>query len=225
MQTTGSVDTRLVPINFVIFLWVKMSTVGYSGVLSLHEQPDTGENETSVFTTVPFTAPDPIFDLTAQYLVDKFPKKVNLGQGTYRDGQGQPWVLPAVKAAKRQLENSNHEYLPILGLQEFRENVPGLILGESSKALAESRVNNSSQGPWSMPVVLTLRPPRSPFVKRYLGQELCICSDISSSPMSLLKPSSTSRSRRGRRIVRYSSTWAYKSDHLTTSIGTRRSST
>lgn len=38
-----------------------------------------------------------IFELTAAYKADKFPKKVNLGVGAYRDNDGKPWVLPVVK--------------------------------------------------------------------------------------------------------------------------------
>jgi hypothetical protein len=37
-----------------------------------------------------------IFQLTAAYAADKFPKKVNLGVGAYRDDDGKPWVLPVV---------------------------------------------------------------------------------------------------------------------------------
>lgn len=38
-----------------------------------------------------------IFQLTAAYKADKYPKKVNLGVGAYRDNNGKPWVLPVVK--------------------------------------------------------------------------------------------------------------------------------
>ena len=92
---------------------------------------------------VPFCPPDAIFDLTRQYLADSNPQKVNLGQGTYRDGAGNPWVLPSVKASKRKLEseNINHEYLPILGLASFRQRACELVLGKESTALQEGRVS------------------------------------------------------------------------------------
>ena len=38
-----------------------------------------------------------IFKLTADYKVDPFPQKVNLGVGAYRDDDSKPWVLPVVK--------------------------------------------------------------------------------------------------------------------------------
>jgi len=41
-----------------------------------------------------------IFQLTAAYKADKFPQKVNLGVGAYRDNDGKPWVLPVVKKVR-----------------------------------------------------------------------------------------------------------------------------
>ena len=38
-----------------------------------------------------------IFKLTAAFKADTYDKKVNLGVGAYRDDNGKPWVLPAVK--------------------------------------------------------------------------------------------------------------------------------
>lgn len=78
-----------------------------------------------------FIPPDAIFALTAQYLADSDPRKVNLGQGTYRDSQGQPWVLPSVNKAREALltQGLNHEYLPILGLASFRDATAKLVLG------------------------------------------------------------------------------------------------
>jgi hypothetical protein len=97
--------------------------------------------EVSIFEDVPFIPPDAIFDLTKKYLADPYEKKVNLGQGTYRDENGNPFVLPSVKEAKRRLENQNHEYLPILGLPEFRKLVTELVLGKNPRALVEKKVS------------------------------------------------------------------------------------
>jgi aspartate aminotransferase len=46
---------------------------------------------------VPLAPPDPIFHLTASYVADPDPNKINLGVGAYRDDSGKPWVLPVVK--------------------------------------------------------------------------------------------------------------------------------
>ncbi|KAJ5409001.1 hypothetical protein N7509_002884, partial [Penicillium cosmopolitanum] len=64
----------------------------------------------------------------------------NLGQGTYKDGGGNLWILPAVRSAKEKTKDSNHEYFPILGVPSFRTLAMDLILGESSAAVREERV-------------------------------------------------------------------------------------
>lgn len=51
----------------------------------------------SHFERVPKADPDPIFFLNSAYQADTFSQKVNLGVGAYRDDNGKPWVLPAVK--------------------------------------------------------------------------------------------------------------------------------
>lgn len=52
---------------------------------------------TSRFNNVPQEPPDPIFGLSALYVVDPAPVKVNLVIGAYRTEEGNPWVLPVVK--------------------------------------------------------------------------------------------------------------------------------
>lgn len=88
-------------------------------------------NVKSFFDQVQYIPPDAIFALTAQYLDDPHPQKVNLGQGTYRDADGKPWVLPSVNKARETLlaQGLNHEYLPIVGLSTFREATAKLVLG------------------------------------------------------------------------------------------------
>ena len=94
----------------------------------------------SFFDNVVYTPPDAIFELTKQYNADPSAKKVNLGQGTYKDEEGNPWILPAVRAAKNKTQGANHEYLPILGLPAFRTLSTELVLGKASKAVLEKRV-------------------------------------------------------------------------------------
>ena len=84
----------------------------------------------SWFDQARFIPPDAIFALTAQYIADQSPKKVNLGQGTYRDENGNPWVLPSVRNSRKLLSQElNHEYLPIAGLADFRKEAAKLALG------------------------------------------------------------------------------------------------
>ncbi|KAL4975808.1 pyridoxal phosphate-dependent transferase [Aspergillus desertorum] len=82
----------------------------------------------SVFCTAPYIPPDAIFALTAEYNADPSPTKVNLGQGTYRDNNGLPWVLPSVQEARRIINAKGllHEYLPILGLKGLRDGAARL---------------------------------------------------------------------------------------------------
>lgn len=97
----------------------------------------------SVFESAPLFPKDAIFALTAQYNHDPSPVKVNLGQGSYRDGTGLPWVLPSVRESRRRLSGGqklHHEYLPILGLPEFRSAVGKTLLGAQAHIAIESKV-------------------------------------------------------------------------------------
>jgi hypothetical protein len=96
----------------------------------------------SWFDRARFIPPDAIFALTAQYLADPSPRKVNLGQGTYRDENGRPWILPSVKKSREMLslEGLNHEYLPIVGLAEFRKEAARLALGDALFAKKQNQV-------------------------------------------------------------------------------------
>ncbi|CCG81192.1 putative Aspartate transaminase [Taphrina deformans PYCC 5710] len=102
-----------------------------------------GPLATSVFRHVPATPPDPIFELTMQYIKDDNTNKVNLGAGAYRDDNAQPWVLSAVLAAKIKIANDpydNHEYPPIAGRPKFRALAAKCIFGAESPAILEGRV-------------------------------------------------------------------------------------
>ncbi|KAL2434878.1 Aspartate aminotransferase, mitochondrial [Exophiala dermatitidis] len=96
----------------------------------------------SFFESAPLFPKDAIFALTAQYNNDASPVKVNLGQGSYRDENGLPWVLPSVREARRRVSSRklDHEYLPILGLQNFRSAVGELVLGSEAYAAIGNRL-------------------------------------------------------------------------------------
>ncbi|KAF8212352.1 aspartate aminotransferase [Mycena galopus ATCC 62051] len=111
--------------------------------LADHMAGTAGRLPCKLWQSVPLAPPDSIFQLTAAYKEDKFPQKVNLGVGAYRDDDNKPWILPVVKEATRILLNDDtldHEYLPITGLPEFTAAAAKLILGSTSPALAEARV-------------------------------------------------------------------------------------
>lgn len=95
------------------------------------------------FTEVKELPPDPLFGLKARYVADSRPDKVDLGIGAYRDNNGKPWILPAVREAERKLINSegyNHEYLSISGYEPFLKESAKVILGEDSPAIKEDAV-------------------------------------------------------------------------------------
>ncbi|KAE8280627.1 Aspartate aminotransferase, cytoplasmic [Larimichthys crocea] len=97
----------------------------------------------SVFSEVPQAAPVAVFKLSQDFSNDQFPQKVNLGVGAYRTDEGQPWVLPVVKKVEKIIvhdDGLNHEYLPILGLPEFRSSASKIALGDDSPAIQENRV-------------------------------------------------------------------------------------
>lgn len=84
---------------------------------------------------------DSIFELAKRFRDDSHPRKVNLTQGTYKDGEGKPWVLPSVLEAKRRLMDTDHEYLPILGLPSFREKAVELVFSHDSNTLRSGHVS------------------------------------------------------------------------------------
>ncbi|NXJ79016.1 AATC protein, partial [Trogon melanurus] len=99
----------------------------------------------SIFSAVPRAPPVAVFKLTADFREDGDARKVNLGVGAYRTDEGQPWVLPVVKKVEQMIANDNslnHEYLPILGLPEFRANASRISLGDDSPAIKENRIGS-----------------------------------------------------------------------------------
>ncbi|KAF7562886.1 hypothetical protein G7046_g1244 [Stylonectria norvegica] len=93
----------------------------------------------SAFARAEFIPPDSIFDVTRRYVADTYRNKVNLGQGTYRDENGNPWILPSVRLAEDKITNAGHEYLPIAGLKDFRDEAVKLVFHDTD-ALKEGRV-------------------------------------------------------------------------------------
>ncbi|KAM0187770.1 hypothetical protein ACHAPI_010998 [Fusarium lateritium] len=92
----------------------------------------------SFFGGADYYPPDANVALTEAYHRDPSPKKVNLGQGAYRDAHDLPKTLRCVEEALDDLNEKglDHEYLPILGLHGFRERVAELVIG---KDICESK--------------------------------------------------------------------------------------
>jgi aspartate/tyrosine/aromatic aminotransferase len=89
---------------------------------------------------------DPILGMTAAFVEDNAPRKINVGQGLYRTDEGTPFVLESVKEAESRVASAlrsgagNKEYLPIEGHAHFRDLTARLVLGEESSALSDRRV-------------------------------------------------------------------------------------
>lgn len=69
----------------------------------------------------------------------------------YRTDDCLPWVLPVVKKVERLIvedDSLNHEYLPILGLPEFRSASSKVALGDDSAAIQENRVRHTHTTLW-----------------------------------------------------------------------------
>ncbi len=85
--------------------------------------------------------PDSILGLTEEFKKDQNPQKVNLGVGVYKDDAGNTPVLRCVKAAEKQLLESQttKSYLPISGDPGYAAAVQRLIFGAESDVITASR--------------------------------------------------------------------------------------
>lgn len=91
---------------------------------------------------VPLGPPDAILGITEAFKADQSPDKINLGVGAYRDNQGRPYVLEAVKKAEQliPLKFPEKEYAGIGGLPDFCALSAQLAFGLDCKALKENKV-------------------------------------------------------------------------------------
>ncbi|KAH8102614.1 PLP-dependent transferase [Cristinia sonorae] len=94
----------------------------------------------STWSAVPAGPPDPILGVTEAFKRDQDPRKINLGVGAYRDGNGKPFVLPSVKKAEELVAGVDKEYLPITGLPEFTQRAALLAYGEDSAPLKSNSI-------------------------------------------------------------------------------------
>ncbi|MCY1277055.1 Aromatic-amino-acid aminotransferase [compost metagenome] len=102
----------------------------------------------SIFSAVPTYAGDAIFALVEAFQKDPNPNKVSLSIGTYFDEDGRIPAMAAVRAAKLQLlpAAATHPYLPIPGLESFRQATKGLIFGNDALLLGRTATVQSIGG-------------------------------------------------------------------------------
>ncbi|CAH8518747.1 unnamed protein product [Dicrocoelium dendriticum] len=99
----------------------------------------------SFFEGIHQAPPIEVFSLSEACREDVSPDKINLTVGAYRTNEGEPWVLPCVRAVETSLaadHSLNKEYLPITGLEAMCANVLKLLLGECCPLIAEKKADN-----------------------------------------------------------------------------------
>ncbi|KAH7915815.1 pyridoxal phosphate-dependent transferase [Hygrophoropsis aurantiaca] len=96
----------------------------------------------STWSAVPAGPPDPILGITEAFKADTDSRKINLGVGAYRDENGKPYVLNAVKKAEEIITAAklDKEYLPITGLAGFTKNAAKLAYGADSPPLNQNAI-------------------------------------------------------------------------------------
>ncbi|RVE52055.1 hypothetical protein evm_003333 [Chilo suppressalis] len=96
----------------------------------------------SRFQVVELGPPIEVFQLNKLCVEDSYQNKVNLGVGAYRDEHGKPWVLPIVRKMEKQMADDPtllHEYLPVLGLEQFSAASVAMLLGKDNPVIAAGR--------------------------------------------------------------------------------------
>ena len=96
----------------------------------------------SFLSAVPMAPRDPILGLNEQFGAETNPNKVNLGVGVYFDENGKLPLLKCVQAAEAQLMATPKPrgYLPIDGIAAYDGAVKGLVFGNDSDVVKNSRV-------------------------------------------------------------------------------------
>ena len=85
-----------------------------------------------IFASLDLLPEDPILSITGHFNADPRPQKVNLGVGTYKDEDGNPYPFSSVRKAEALIlkENLNKEYLPIDGDTDYCNESLKLVFGE-----------------------------------------------------------------------------------------------
>jgi aspartate aminotransferase len=97
-----------------------------------------------MFEHLAAVVPDPILGLMAAFRADPDVRKVDLGVGVYRDGQGNTPVLESVRAAESALiaRQTTKSYVGPAGNPGFNQSMERLVLGAAHPALTAGRVRS-----------------------------------------------------------------------------------
>ena len=94
-----------------------------------------------MFETIQMAPADPILGLTGAFQADTNSKKVNLGVGVYKDGQGKTPVFQSVHKAEGLMlkAGKTKSYLPIGGGPEYAAAVQDLLFGAEHEIVQSKR--------------------------------------------------------------------------------------
>jgi len=113
-------------------------------------------DDPSIFDGVPQAPPDAILSLASLFKEDKFPQKVNLGIGAYRDENGKPWPLPSVMQAQMIVAEDpaeDKEYVPIDGKPDHKKPVQQLIFSDAEIASGNLATAQALSGTGSLSII------------------------------------------------------------------------
>ena len=104
--------------------------------MSTEEKTSTSESK-SLWDSIEPVPDDPILGMITKFNEDKFPNKVNISVGAYRDENGKPYTLKCVKKSieKYVKDNVNHEYIPMGGDETFINYAIRVAYGDDFKYL------------------------------------------------------------------------------------------
>ncbi len=132
------------------------------------------------FSKLTLQPDDPILKLGVAFRADPRPEKVNLGIGAYRNSKGEGIVLKSVKSAENQIlkDETNKDYLPMVGDLGFLKAAEKLIFGEEDLPLASVQTIGGSgalyltscllQRAKTTPLLYVSDPTWSPHYKLFL---------------------------------------------------------
>ena len=105
-------------------------------------EPPSLDHHDDWLSDVPLGPPDAILGLAANFKACEAADKVNLVVGAYRDAEGNPYVLPSVRAAEQMMLETgvNKEYAPIAGDAQFVQKALAFAFGDDSGPLNAGRV-------------------------------------------------------------------------------------
>jgi aspartate/tyrosine/aromatic aminotransferase len=94
-----------------------------------------------MFENMTAAPPDPILGLTEAFKKDPNPLKVNLGQGVYKDANGETPILASVKLAEARILSGekSKDYLAIDGIPQYGHLVQELLFGAGHEIVQSGR--------------------------------------------------------------------------------------